>query len=85
MKTKIIQIGNSKGIRIPRHILEESGLKGEIEIEIKDKKIILKSSSGLRGGWETAFQKMSENKDDVLLDKKYLEHESHWDKEEWNW
>jgi len=85
MRTKIIQIGNSKGIRIPRYILEESGLKGEIEIEIKDKKIILKSSSGLREGWETAFQKMSENKDDILLDKEYVEHESRWDKEEWSW
>jgi antitoxin MazE len=34
MKTKVIKIGNSKGVRIPRHILEQSGLKNEVEIEV---------------------------------------------------
>ncbi len=85
MKTKVIKIGNSKGIRIPRHMLEQSGLKSEVEIEVKDKTIILKSTSKIRDDWESAFQKMSENNDDVLMDKEYLENTISWDNEEWEW
>jgi len=85
MKTKVIKIGNSKGIRIPRHILEQSGLKSEVEIEVKDKTIVLKPTSKIRENWESAFQRMSENNDDILLDKEYLEHSTSWDNEEWEW
>ncbi len=85
MKTKVIKIGNSRGIRIPRHILEQSGLKSEVEIEVKDRKIILKVTSRVREDWGIAFQRMSENKDDILLDKEYLEHSTSWDKEDWEW
>jgi antitoxin MazE len=85
MKAKVIKIGNSKGIRIPRYMLEQSGLKNEVEIEVKDSNIILKPFSKARENWEVAFKKMSENNDDVLLDKEYLEHTSAWDNEEWEW
>ena len=85
MKTKVIKIGNSKGVRIPRHILEQSGLKSEVEIEVKDKTIILKPTSKIREDWDNAFQKMSENNDDILLDQEYLENSTSWDNEEWEW
>ena len=85
MKTKVIKIGNSKGIRIPRHILEESGLENEVEIEVKDNKIILKPASKMREDWDSAFEKMAENKDDILLDKESLNSNNSWGKEEWIW
>ena len=85
MKTKVIKIGNSKGVRIPRHILEQSGLKNEVEIEVKDNNIILKPTIRAREGWEIAFQKMSKNNDDILLDKESLGELTSWDKEEWEW
>lgn len=85
MKTKIIEIGNSKGVRIPRHIIEQIGLKNEVEIEIKDKNIILKPTSKTRDNWDIAFQKMANNKDDILLDKESLKDLTSWDKEEWEW
>lgn len=85
MKTKVIRIGNSKGIRIPQQILIQSGLENEVEIEVKDKRIILKPTSKARENWESAFQRMSENKDDILLDKEYLANSFSWDNEEWEW
>ncbi len=85
MTTKVIKIGNSKGIRIPKHILDESGLEDEVEIEVKNDRIILKPASKVRENWESAFQKMSKNGDDVLLDKEYLEYSNSWDNEEWEW
>jgi len=85
MKTKVIKIGNSKGIRIPRHMLEQSGLKSEVEIEVKDKTIVLKPTTKIREDWDNAFQKMSENKDDILLDEEYLNNSTSWENEEWEW
>lgn len=85
MKTKVIKIGNSKGIRIPRHILEQSGLKNEVEIEVKNKSIILKPTIKDRENWDIAFQEMSKNNDDILLEKESLENLTSWDKEEWEW
>ncbi len=85
MRTKVIRIGNSRGIRIPSHILEQSGLKGEVELEVKENQLILKPISKVREDWDKAFQSMSGNKDDVLLDKESLENQSSWDKEEWEW
>jgi len=40
MKTKVIKIGNSRGIRIPKSLIDESGLKSEVEIEVNDGQII---------------------------------------------
>lgn len=85
MKTKVIKIGNSKGIRIPRHILEQSGLKNEVEIEVKDKSIILKPTIKDRENWDIKFQEMSKNNDDILLERESLENLTSWDKEEWEW
>lgn len=85
MKTKIVKIGNSKGIRIPRHILEESGLKDEVELEVSDNKIILKSASTLRENWEEEFKRMSQNQDDILLDKDSLENINSWDNKKGEW
>lgn len=83
VKTRIIQIGNSQGIRIPQPLLEQSGIKGEVELEILDRKIIIHAAANPRDGWEEAFAKMAENGDDALLDPDIIE--SAWDDEEWEW
>lgn len=85
MKTKIVKIGNSRGIRIPKSLIDESGIKGEVELEIIDDKIIIKAISKHRESWDAAFQKMAKNKDDTLLDSEILQNQTKWDKEEWEW
>jgi hypothetical protein len=66
-------------------MLEQSGLKSEVEIEVKDKSIILKSASKIREDWDKAFERMSKDKDDILLDIDYIENSNSWDKKEWEW
>ncbi len=85
MITKIVKIGNSRGIRIPKSIIEQSGIKSEVELEVKENKIIIKSLSEIRNNWNSAFQKMSKNNDDLLLDENILTDQSSWDNEEWTW
>jgi len=85
MKTKVIKIGNSRGIRIPKSFIDQSGLKNEVELEIEDDKIIIKPISKDREKWEAAFRKMAANNDDILLDKDALSVQTKWDNEEWEW
>ncbi len=85
MKTKVVKIGNSRGIRIPKSLIDESGLKSEVELEVIDGQIIIKSISHNRESWDSAFKKMAKNKDDILLDSDTLAQQSKWDKEEWEW
>ena len=85
MRTRIIKIGNSKGIRIPNVLLEESGLRDEVELEVQNKKLIIHPKRHTREGWEDAFRIMTKKGDDRLFDKEYLSDQSRWDEEEWNW
>ena len=85
MKTKLIRIGNSQGVRIPKPLIEESGLTEEIEMILKDNEIILRSAETTRKNWDEAFEKMAEQDDDVLLDQDKIEKASDWDEDEWTW
>lgn len=84
MRARIIKIGNSKGVRIPKPILAQTGIKDDVEIEINKNQIIIRPVSDLRNGWDAAFRTMAENGDDKLLIEN--ENVSHsWDEEEWQW
>jgi antitoxin MazE len=84
MKARIVKIGNSQGIRIPKLLLERSSLAEEVEIEAQDHQIIIRSVKQPRDGWTGAFRAMAERGDDELLDKSALT-QTRWDKDEWQW
>ena len=83
MKTKIIAIGNSQGIRIPKPFLEQTGLGEDVELEVRADELVIRSAKKIRAGWDTSFAKMAEACDDVLLDADVVE--GRWDEEEWTW
>jgi antitoxin MazE len=68
VKTHIIKIGNSQGIRIPKLLLDQVGLGGEVEIEVQGKQLVIRSSRAPRQGWDGQFQAMAAQGDDHLLD-----------------
>jgi antitoxin MazE len=84
MKARIVKIGNSRGVRIPKLLLERSNLMDEVEIDAEEGRIILRSAREPRQGWAEAFRIMSERGDDELLDKSPLV-QSKWDEDEWQW
>ena len=84
MKTHIIKIGNSQGVRIPKMLLEQSGLGAEVELEVQESQIIIRSISRPRQGWDEAFRAMAEQHDDHLLAPDFTGH-THWDEHEWQW
>ncbi|MGH6897945.1 MAG: AbrB/MazE/SpoVT family DNA-binding domain-containing protein [Geminicoccaceae bacterium] len=83
MKAKIIRIGNSQGIRIPKPILEQTGLGENVELEVVDNQIIIRPSSDPRAGWKAAFERMAREGDDTLMDPDSIS--SDWDEQEWTW
>ena len=85
MKTKLIRIGNSQGVRIPKPLIEESGLSEEIEMILRDNEIVLRSAEEIRSGWDEAFEEMAKQGDDRLLDQEDMEGPSEWDETEWTW
>ena len=84
MKARIVKIGNSQGIRIPKLLLERSNLAEEVELEAEDNRIIIRSAKQPRQDWERAFRAMAERGDDELLDKDALT-QTQWDEDEWQW
>jgi antitoxin MazE len=84
MKTRIVRIGNSQGIRIPKPLLEQTGLSGEVEITVQDNSLIIQRIRQPRAGWAAAFKQMAERCDDALLDDAPPSL-TRWDEDEWEW
>ncbi|MEO8649434.1 MAG: AbrB/MazE/SpoVT family DNA-binding domain-containing protein [Acidobacteriota bacterium] len=81
MKAQIIQIGNSQGIRIPKMMLEEGNLSGEVELELREEGILIRNIRKPRGDWDARFSALAETDDDQVLS----ESSSAFDKKEWQW
>lgn len=84
MRVNIIKIGNSQGIRIPKPLLDQIGIKDNVELQVEKTQIIIRPIASPREGWDDAFKAMSHNKDDALLDGNEVIANS-WDEEEWQW
>ncbi len=81
MDISVISIGNSKGIRLTKTILEKYNISDTVELILEKGYIILKPKQEPRKGWEKSFKKMHENGDDELITTDIFEDENF---EEWN-
>jgi len=82
MKTRIVRIGNSRGIRIPKPLLEQARLREEVELEVQENRLVISSPHRPRAGWEAAFQAMAAAGDDQLLDASLP---TRFERSEWQW
>jgi antitoxin MazE len=82
LRTQIIKIGNSRGIRLPKVLIEQVGLGSEVEISIEGNTLVLRPVGQARQGWDAGFAAMAEHQDDHLLDETIS---SQWDESEWEW
>ncbi len=84
MRARIVKIGNSQGIRIPKPLLEQTGIMEDVELDVDKDQIIIRPVSNPRAGWDDAFKAMADRGDDMIIDK--AENISHsWDDNEWQW
>jgi antitoxin MazE len=81
MKARLIRIGNSRGVRLPKPLIEEAGLQEEVEVQIRGNALVITSHNQPRAGWAEAARKMRERGHDRLLDGT----STRFDHEEWRW
>ena len=84
VKTRIIKIGNSQGIRIPKLLLQQVGLFSEVEVEAQQGQLVIRPLALARQGWEQSFQAMAVQGDDHLLDAEPMLPTA-WEASEWEW
>src|SRR5262245_12063806 len=83
MKTRIVKIGNSRAVRLPKPLLEESGLGEEVELTVEGNRIVISPVGHPRSGWDKACAAMADRGDDVLLDPDLPP--TQWEDTEWTW
>ena len=83
IKTRLVKIGNSHGIRIPKLILDQLNLSADVELDVQADYLILRPSPHPRAGWADQFRQMAERGDDRLLDPAVPMTE--WEATEWQW
>ncbi len=82
MKLRLVSIGNSRGLRIPKAILEQSRLESEVELEIEAGRLVITPVKRVpRKGWDEVFKKMRSEGEDRLLISDRLDLDS----KDWEW
>lgn len=81
MKAQIVKIGNSHGIRIPKAVLEETRMSGEVELEVTADGILIRNIKKPRSDWDAAFKALNDRDDDLPLNRA----STGFEKKEWQW
>jgi antitoxin MazE len=81
MKTELVKIGNSRGIRIPKPIIEQCGFEADVELRVEGNCLVVSAPRQARQGWREAFRAAGPSANDDLL----LDGANDFDLEEWTW
>jgi antitoxin MazE len=81
MRTRIVKIGNSRGIRLPKPLLEQAGLGDEVELTAEAGQIVIAAPRVARAGWADAARRLAAAGEDHLD----LNHATSFDEAEWEW
>jgi len=68
MKTRLVRVGNSRGVRLPKPFIEAARLSDEVELRVRDRAIVIARVASARSGWAEAARRMRERDEDHLLD-----------------
>ncbi|MEN6438784.1 MAG: AbrB/MazE/SpoVT family DNA-binding domain-containing protein [Syntrophobacter sp.] len=82
MKTRLVRIGNSRGVRLPKVLIEQAGLLDEVEVNVREGTIVIARAPTPRAGWAEAAAEVHERGRDLLPDPPVP---AQFDEEEWEW
>jgi len=82
MKTRLVRIGNSRGVRLPKTIIVQAGLTEEVELGVRDGAVVITRSTSTRSGWAAAASQIRQRDEDRLLDTPTP---TRFDEKEWEW
>jgi len=81
MRSKIVRIGNSQGVRLPKLLIEQAGLDEDVELRAEAGQIVIAAPRRTRAGWAEAAQRARAADDDVLKSTG----STRFDQTEWEW
>ena len=82
MKTRLVRIGNSRGVRLPKPLIDQAGLTDQVELVLRGNTIVIAAHPAPRSGWAEAARKLHTAGGDQLLDPPMP---THFDETEWQW
>lgn len=82
MKTRLVRIGNSRGVRLPKAIIAQARLGDEVELGVRNGAIVIARATSARSGWADAAKQMRQCDEDLLLDPPVP---TLFDEKEWEW
>lgn len=82
MKARLVRIGNSRGVRLPRPLIEEAGLPDDVDLRVDKGTIVIAPARPVRGGWQVAAERAHQTRDDRLLGS---EMPTRFEEEDWRW
>ena len=82
MRARIVRIGNSKGIRIPKPVIEQVGFVEEVELQVRKGELVISPAEKPRRGWAEAAQVLAGRSEDQVLDPFVP---TDFDEQEWEW
>jgi antitoxin MazE len=82
VRTQIVKVGNSRGVRLPKLLIEQMGFSKEVEIVVQRGQLILRPFNHPRRGWAEQFLAMAEHGDDGMLDDLPA---TQWERSNWKW
>jgi antitoxin MazE len=82
MKTRLVRMGNSRGVRLPKPLIEQAGLTDEVELEVRDNAIVIIAQKRPRAGWAEAARALHAKDGDRLLDEPTP---TRFEEAEWRW
>ena len=83
MKAELVRIGNSRGVRIPKPIIEQCGLGETVELSIENDRLIISPGRRPRQGWDEAFRAGGNGTNDELMLE--ITEPNEFDHKEWRW
>ena len=81
-KARIVRIGNSRGIRVPKSLLDQAQLPDEVELLAEHGRLVVRAARGPRAGWAAAAKAMRAEGEDKLVDGLTS---TRFDTQEWEW
>lgn len=82
MKSRLVRVGNSRGVRLPKSLIEEAGLQDEVDIRARGRAIVITPGSLPRAGWSDAACRLNEHEGGKLLDPPGP---TRFDRNDWKW
>lgn len=82
MRTRLVSMGNSRGVRLPKPLIEQLGLEDEVELRVEDGAIVISPVTAPRAGWAEAAARLVANSKSTLLDRG---RPTRFDEEQWHW